>query len=542
MKYIKIILKGILIGFASVGIPGLSASTIAIILGIYYLMIDSISKIFKDFKKSISFLLSLLVGYGIGALIAGNVFSILFAKYPLAITLLILGFVIGSIPKLYKEIKPNIKSVSNWIVVIVIWALLLTFTFAFFKADEVELFFDMPLKNWILLVIVGLLTSGTLVIPGMDYVVVLLSLGYYQAIMGLLNLFSDSIIWENLVILSAYLASYGIGAFLISKFISKYKEKHEVKMKFANFAFVSIAPIIIVKQSLLNNDDFIGIANDHKGLIIGIILFIIAFGFVCLFNHLTDPNDKRPKAMKKRNMFRFFHTIMCRFPLPLIYIHKMKKMIKDDTLSFEEKYRYCVKVMKHINKLGNIYVQKFGEENLTHDGTLYISNHQGRYDGIGIFTTMEEYPMSLLAIKSRINFPMYREMFTMLNGVVVDPDNMRNQVKLMKQMGDRLANDESFLVFIEGIYGDNENTLQEFKTGVLHPAYQSKCPITPIVLYDSYKVFSISSLRKIYPEVHYLKQITYDEYKDLSKKELADLIKTRMQEKIDELNKLKGRN
>ena len=62
------------------------------------------------------------------------------------------------------------------------------------------------------------------------------------------------------------------------------------------------------------------------------------------------------------------------------------------------------------------------------------------------------------------------------------------------------------------------------------------------MLYDSYKVFSISSLKKIYPEVHYLKQITYDEYKDLSKKELADLIKTRMQEKIDELNKLKGRN
>ena len=150
--------------------------------------------------------------------------------------------------------------------------------------------------------------------------------------------------------------------------------------------------------------------------------------------------------------------------------------------------------------------------------------------------------MSLLAIKSRINFPMYREMFAMLNGIVVDPDNMRNQIKLMKEMGDRLAKGESFLVFIEGKYGDNGNSLQEFKTGVLHPAYQSHCPITPIVLYDSYKVFSVSSLKKIYPEVHYLKQITYEEYKDLSKKELADLIKMRMQEKIDELDTMKGRN
>ena len=541
MKYIIIILKGILIGFASVGIPGLSASTIAIILGVYYLMIDSISNIFKNFKNSISFLLSLLIGYGIGALIAGNAFSVLFENYPLAITLLILGFVVGSVPKLYKEIKPGLKSFANWLVVIIIWAMLLMFSFAFIKADEVSLTFDMPLINWILLAIVGLITSGTLVIPGMDYVVVLLSLGYYQAIMGLLSFFTDGVIWENLVILAVYLVSYGIGAFFISKFISKYKEKHEMKMKFANFAFVSISPVIIIKQSLFNNDNFKGITNDYIGLIIGIILFILAFSFVYLFNHLTDPEDKRPRAMKKRNMFRFFHTIMCRFPLPLIYIHKMKKMIKDES-PFEDKYKYCVKVMKRINKLGNIYVQKFGEENLTHDGTLYISNHQGRYDGIGIFTTMEDYPMSLLAIKSRINFPMYREMFAMLNGIVVDPDKMRNQIKLMKEMGDRLAKGESFLVFIEGKYGDNGNSLQEFKTGVLHPAYQSHCPITPIVLYDSYKVFSVSSLKKIYPEVHYLKQITYEEYKDLSKKELADLIKMRMQEKIDELDTMKGRN
>lgn len=541
MKYIKIILKGILIGFASVGIPGLSASTIAIILGVYYLMIDSISNIFKNFKNSISFLLSLLIGYGIGALIAGNAFSVLFENYPLAITLLILGFVVGSVPKLYKEIKPGLKSFANWLVVIIIWAMLLMFSFAFIKADEVSLTFDMPLINWILLAIVGLITSGTLVIPGMDYVVVLLSLGYYQAIMGLLSFFTDGVIWENLVILAVYLVSYGIGAFFISKFISKYKEKHEMKMKFANFAFVSISTVIIIKQSLFNNDNFKGITNDYIGLIIGIIIFILAFSFVYLFNHLTDPEDKRPRAMKKRNMFRFFHTIMCRFPLPLIYIHKMKKMIKDES-PFEDKYKYCVKVMKRINKLGNIYVQKFGEENLTHDGTLYISNHQGRYDGIGIFTTMEDYPMSLLAIKSRINFPMYREMFAMLNGIVVDPDNMRNQIKLMKEMGDRLAKGESFLVFIEGKYGDNGNSLQEFKTGVLHPAYQSHCPITPIVLYDSYKVFSVSSLKKIYPEVHYLKQITYEEYKDLSKKELADLIKMRMQEKIDELDTMKGRN
>ena len=56
-KHIFLTLKGILIGFASLGVPGLSASTIAIVLFVYYDMIYAISHIFSQPKKSIIFLL-----------------------------------------------------------------------------------------------------------------------------------------------------------------------------------------------------------------------------------------------------------------------------------------------------------------------------------------------------------------------------------------------------------------------------------------------------------------------------------------------------
>ena len=74
MKYFGLLIKGILIGFISIAIPGLSASTIAIILGVYYSMINSISSIFKDFKKSVVFLAILILGYAIGSL--GGAFMI----------------------------------------------------------------------------------------------------------------------------------------------------------------------------------------------------------------------------------------------------------------------------------------------------------------------------------------------------------------------------------------------------------------------------------------------------------------------------------
>lgn len=77
-----IFLKGILIGFVSLAIPGLGASTIAIILGIYYQMISSISSIFKDFKKNALFLIVLILGYCVGGLIGSLIVDTAYNLYP----------------------------------------------------------------------------------------------------------------------------------------------------------------------------------------------------------------------------------------------------------------------------------------------------------------------------------------------------------------------------------------------------------------------------------------------------------------------------
>ena len=68
MNKLSLLLKGIVIGFASLGVPGLSASTIAIVLFVYYDLIYAISHIFSQPKKSLSFLAVLLTGYAIGCL------------------------------------------------------------------------------------------------------------------------------------------------------------------------------------------------------------------------------------------------------------------------------------------------------------------------------------------------------------------------------------------------------------------------------------------------------------------------------------------
>lgn len=52
MKRFITFCKGLILGFVGLAVPGLSASTIALEINVYYDLIDSISNIFKKFKKA----------------------------------------------------------------------------------------------------------------------------------------------------------------------------------------------------------------------------------------------------------------------------------------------------------------------------------------------------------------------------------------------------------------------------------------------------------------------------------------------------------
>ncbi len=62
---IKNILKGAVIGIANI-IPGVSGGTMAVAMGIYDVLIRSLTHLFKEFKKSVMTLIPILIGAAIG--------------------------------------------------------------------------------------------------------------------------------------------------------------------------------------------------------------------------------------------------------------------------------------------------------------------------------------------------------------------------------------------------------------------------------------------------------------------------------------------
>lgn len=543
-RALGIFIKGIIIGFVSIAIPGLSASTIAIVFGLYFLLIDSISSIFTNFKKSVAFLLTIMLGYGVGSVLGATLISKLYIEFPLPVSLLILGFVVGSIPEMFRDIKTTKTSIKNYLITIIIAASVILYSSLAFNGNPVD-FDDMELYEYIVLAIVGFVTSTTLVIPGVDFAMILLSFGYYYAILGAINnLVSLTDMVHNITVLAIYLVSYGIGAFIVSTFIKKVIGKHEAQFKYANLGFVIAAPIVVIQKSILKNELFMNnldIYASQSQIIIGVSLFIFAYLAMYMFNHFNSEHDLRSEVRKKRNQLRLYLSVLFH-PIKAIKMIKTLRYYTNnlDKYSFKERFNIFYDSVNTINKAGRIYPLIYGLENVTEDTTLFLSNHQGKYDGIGITLALKDHPFSFLAEKEMLEQPFYREIPKMLEIKIIDKKSYKSQYNAILEMGEDLKRGLNHLAFPEGDFFDNHNELQEFHSGCLKAAYISKCTIQPICLYDSWKVYGKSSFKKIKPEVHILKPIKYDEYKDLTRVELKDLVKERIAEKLKEIIKEKG--
>ncbi len=252
MNKISLFLKGIVIGFASLGVPGLSASTIAIVLFVYYDMIYAISHIFSQPKKSISFLAVLLAGYGIGCLGGAWAVNTLYMNYPIPVIAAVLGFLIGSVPRMAADSKEDFKRWPNWVVMVTVASIFLVYAMVITDGQAVSFESVRFPLDFILMAIVGAVTSMTLVIPGVDFAVTLMALGYYYAFIDLVGNFA-ALNFTRLLLLAFYLVGYGFGSVALSKGLRYLIKRYPRQLHCVNLAMVTVSPIIVIKKCLIDN-------------------------------------------------------------------------------------------------------------------------------------------------------------------------------------------------------------------------------------------------------------------------------------------------
>lgn len=263
---IILILKGFIMGIANI-IPGISGGTLAITLGIYEKLINTISHFTKNIKENIKFILLLGIGMVISIGLFSNIIGYCLDKFPFATILFFIGFILGGMPILFKKVKGKLN-ISNAVVFLITFGIVIAMTFAKTGNNIVSLEV-LNIGKIIALFLCGLIAAATMVLPGISGSFVLMLFGYYKPIVDTISeLTKLNNLLHNLIILTSMGVGILFGVVLAAKGIEWLLKKYEIKTYYGIIGFV-IASIISIFITAVSDTVLIG------EIIVGIVLLVV---------------------------------------------------------------------------------------------------------------------------------------------------------------------------------------------------------------------------------------------------------------------------
>jgi 1-acyl-sn-glycerol-3-phosphate acyltransferase len=221
----------------------------------------------------------------------------------------------------------------------------------------------------------------------------------------------------------------------------------------------------------------------------------------------------------------------CIFYLPYWFfrIHCLCNINRYDAST---RYAFLHKITPIAIRRGRITITCSGLKNLpSKPGYIMFPNHQGLFDALSFLQTHEQ-PFVTVMKKETRNVILLKQIIQMLQAEIIDREDIRQSMQVIKNMTNRVKNGENFLIFAEGTRSRNGNNLLEFKGGSFKSAMNARCPIVPVALIDSYKAFDTNSIQKLNVQIHYLKPLYYENYKNMKSTEIALLVASMIKETI----------
>lgn len=199
----------------------------------------------------------------------------------------------------------------------------------------------------------------------------------------------------------------------------------------------------------------------------------------------------------------------------------------------QEKYDHIRSIMKLAVQSGNIDLQVTGQENIPEEnGFLMYGNHQGLFDVVALVASFRG-PLSCVFKKELANIPFLREIITCTGSFAMDREDVRQSLGVIQSVIREVKAGRNYLIFPEGTRSKNGNVMGEFHGGSFRCALKAKCPIVPIAFVDSFKVLDQKGCKPVSVQIHYLKPIFYEEYRDLKTVDLAAMVQDRIRQTIE---------
>lgn len=228
---------GFIIGIGKI-IPGVSGSMIAISLGIYNKLIESI----LNPKKNIKFIAALFPGFILAIVFGSKIITYLLNNYYFLTMIFFIGLISGGLPKIIFNLskKTNYKNIIVFFISLLI-PLLLTLSNNSLTNTNLSFF---------TIVILGFIESITTIVPGISGTAILMIIGYYDEVMNFFNnLLNLTMITSTIKFGIPYGIGIILGAFIISKIVN-YMIKNYENIFYSMIAGLAISSIILMFKSI----------------------------------------------------------------------------------------------------------------------------------------------------------------------------------------------------------------------------------------------------------------------------------------------------
>ena len=201
-----------------------------------------------------------------------------------------------------------------------------------------------------------------------------------------------------------------------------------------------------------------------------------------------------------------------------------------------EKWQHIQYVMGLAVKAGNVDLKVYGKENIPKEnGFMLYGNHQGMFDVLAIASSCDA-PLGIAYKKELKDVPLLKEIFACTKSYAMDREDVRQSLTVIQAVTQEVKNGRNYVIFPEGTRSKLGNQLLDFHGGSFRCAIKAKCPVVPMVFIDSFKVLDQKGSKPVTVQLHYLKPIQYEEYKDMKASELASLVKSRIAQTIAEFS------
>lgn len=274
MKLLKSIFIGILIGIANI-IPGVSGGTLALSLGVYEDIIYAVNHIIKEFKKSMKTLIPLGIGAVLAILCLSKLIEHCFNIYPNNTTAVFVGLIIGALPMLFKKVKGAKADFKNIICFIIGFGIILGMAFLG-EAQNSNVF---PSTNLVIILLVGVIASATMIIPGVSGSMILALMGFYMPILNTINTLVEKLLaldifnaWNEIFILTFFGIGVIIGIIVLARIIEIMFNKFKIPTFYAIIGIIIASPVALLGNLNFSGIDFIGVL---------LMCVCVAIGFVC---------------------------------------------------------------------------------------------------------------------------------------------------------------------------------------------------------------------------------------------------------------------